>query len=198
MLSKEEIQDLKQQLSDQIKNLPLEKKAAAQAQIDSMSAEALETMLKQQTNKAPQEILRSIVSGEIPSRKIDESPEAIAVLEIKPLSKAHILVIPKKKVTNGELPKPISKFANKIAKRVTIKYKPQGVEIIPESKFGEQVLNIVPYYKDKVTLQSARYDASDKELDEIYTRLKKVPRKEVIRQKKPKSTTAIVLKRKIP
>lgn len=69
MLSAEEIQELKDQLSEQIQHLPSDKKAAAQAQIDNMSSEALEAMLNQQSSKKPQEILRSIVNGEIPSKK---------------------------------------------------------------------------------------------------------------------------------
>lgn len=197
MLSAEEIQDLKQQLSDQIQHLPPEKKAAAQAQIDQMSPEALESMLKQQSSKAPQEILRSIVNGDIPSKKIDENKEAIAVLEIKPLSKAHVLIIPKKKVTLGELPKEALALAKKVTKKINSKYKPIGIQTLPEKKFGEQVLNVVPYYKEPLTLQSSRYDATEKELDETYKALKSTPKKEVIKQTKKKSDV-IQLKRKIP
>ena len=47
-LKSEEIKELKKQLSEQIKHLPHEQKLEAQKQIDSMSPEALETMLLQQ------------------------------------------------------------------------------------------------------------------------------------------------------
>ncbi len=196
MLSAEEIQELKDQLSEQIQHLPPDKKAAAQAQIDNMSSQALETMLNQQSSKKPQEILRSIVNGEIPSKKINENKDAIAVLEIKPLSKAHVLIIPKKKVT-GEMPKPIVTFAKKVAKKITSKYKPLGIEIIQETKFNEQVINVIPYYKEKLTLQSPRYDAKEIELEEVHKMLKAPVRKEVIRPAK-KTTNVLQLKRKIP
>lgn len=196
MLSAEEIQELKDQLSEQIQHLPPDKKVAAQAQIDNMSSQALETMLNQQSSKKPQEILRSIVNGEIPSKKINESKDAIAVLEIKPLSKAHVLIIPKKKVT-GEMPKSIVTFAKKVAKKITSKYKPLGIEIIQETKFNEQVINVVPYYKEKLTLQSPRYDAKEIELEEVHKMLKVPVKKEVIRPAK-KTTNVLQLKRKIP
>lgn len=196
MLSAEEIQELKDQLSEQIQHLPPDKKVAAQAQIDNMSSQALETMLNQQSSKKPQEILRSIVNGEIPSKKINESKDAIAVLEIKPLSKAHVLIIPKKKVT-GEMPKSIVTFAKKVAKKITSKYKPLGIEIIQETKFNEQVINVIPYYKEKLTLQSPRYDAKEIELEEVHKMLKVPVKKEVIRPAK-KTTNVLQLKRKIP
>ena len=51
-LTKEEIQELKSQLLEQIKDLPSDKKAEAQAQIDSLSPEALESMLNQQKSSS--------------------------------------------------------------------------------------------------------------------------------------------------
>ena len=43
-LTKEQIQELKKQLFDQIENLPLGQKESAQNQINSMSSEALEVL----------------------------------------------------------------------------------------------------------------------------------------------------------
>ena len=55
-----------------------------------MSSEALEVMLKQQQTQAQQQpIFRSIISGEIPSKKIDENKYAIAALDVKPISKGQ-------------------------------------------------------------------------------------------------------------
>ena len=47
-------------------------------------------------------IFCSIIKGEIPSTKIDENDEAIAILEINPISKAHTLIIPKTHITTEE------------------------------------------------------------------------------------------------
>lgn len=95
------------------------------------------------------------------------------------------------------MPKPIVTFAKKVAKKITSKYKPLGIEIIQETKFNEQVINVIPYYKEKLTLQSPRYDAKEIELEEVHKMLKAPVRKEVIRPAK-KTTNVLQLKRKIP
>jgi len=102
-LTEEQIKELRSQLFSQIQHLPPEKKEAAQAQINSLSPEALESMLKQQSEN---NIFRSIVSGKIEAVKVGENSEAIAVLDINPISQGHTLIIPKKPVSNQkDIPK---------------------------------------------------------------------------------------------
>lgn len=43
-------------------------------------------------------IFSKIIAGEIPSYKVAESDEFIAFLDINPLAKGHLLVVPKKEV----------------------------------------------------------------------------------------------------
>ena len=43
-------------------------------------------------------IFSKIIAGEIPSYKVAESPDFYAFLDINPLVKGHVLVIPKKEV----------------------------------------------------------------------------------------------------
>ena len=43
-------------------------------------------------------IFTKIVNGEIPCYKIAETEECLAFLDVQPLSKGHVLVIPKKEV----------------------------------------------------------------------------------------------------
>ncbi len=43
-------------------------------------------------------IFTKIISGEIPAHKIAETSDFIAILDINPLVKGHVLVIPKKEV----------------------------------------------------------------------------------------------------
>jgi histidine triad (HIT) family protein len=45
-------------------------------------------------------IFSKIVSGEIPSYKVAESENHLAFLDIQPLRKGHVLVIPKKETDN--------------------------------------------------------------------------------------------------
>jgi len=48
VLTEEQVKELKRQLSEQIKHLPPDQKTAAEQQINGMSPDALESMLKQQ------------------------------------------------------------------------------------------------------------------------------------------------------
>jgi len=43
-------------------------------------------------------IFSKIIAGEIPSYKVAESPDFYAFLDINPVSKGHVLVVPKKEV----------------------------------------------------------------------------------------------------
>src|SRR3989344_1684851 len=110
-LTHEQAEELKEQLREQVKDLPAQQKEAALNQIASLSTEALEAMIKQQQERAasggsadrPQKgVFRSIVDGDIKAYVIAENKDAIAVLDIKPVSNAHIVIIPKKPVTEAK------------------------------------------------------------------------------------------------
>lgn len=68
-------------------------------------------------------IFSKIVSGEIPSYKIDESKDFLAFLDVNPLREGHTLVIPKKEVDyifnieDNELSE-LWKFAKQVAKKI--------------------------------------------------------------------------------
>ena len=197
-LKPEQITELKKQLSQQIQNLPEDQKEKAQEQIEKMSDEAIEEMLKQQTQTASQPIFRSIVSGEIPSKKIDEDKSAIAVLDIKPISRGHIIIIPKNKVEKPEkLSKAIATFANKISEKIISKLKAKNTEIQPQFAFGEIILNIIPIYDEPLTINSPRQETKEEDLEKIYLLLKEEKKIPVIKKKKTHSKI-IKLKRKIP
>ncbi len=205
MLNSDQVKELKKQLSAQIQHLPPEQREEAQQQIDDMSPDTLESMLKsQQEGSSGKNILRKIVEGSLPSRKIDENKTGIAVLDIRPVSKGHTLLIPKTPVTTHQpLPTPLFTLAKKIAKRIKRKLKPSGVEIQTETKFEEQVINVVPYYEKPLSITSPRYEATQEELESMHRLLVARPRKAPIR-KKLESTTyrepekVLTLKRRIP
>lgn len=204
-LTHEQIQELKKQLSQQIQHLPPGQKEQAQEQIDSMSGEALESMLNQQRTQVQQKsggkekgVFRMIVDGEIKARKIDENKEAIAVLDIRPFSKGHTIVIPKKPVDDArKLPPLVFSLAKIIAKRMASKLKASGTEIQTESKFGEAIVNVIPNYGKQIT---ERYEASEQELDAAVQALKVVvkPKVEKIKKEKKKEENVLKLKRRIP
>lgn len=66
-------------------------------------------------------IFTKIVNGEIPAHKIAETPDYLAFLDVFPLAKGHILVIPKKEIdyifdVEDDLLAGLMVFAKKVAK----------------------------------------------------------------------------------
>ena len=118
-LTDSQITELKSQLKAQTQDLPPDKKAEAEKQIDSMTPEALELMLQQQQSQTPK-IYRQIVKGEIPAVKAGESKTSLAVLDNKPISKGHIVIIPKKPAkTPKKIPKSSFRLAEELSKKIT-------------------------------------------------------------------------------
>ena len=200
-LTEEEIKELKSQLFEQIKDLPPQQKEAAQAQIDSMSSEALEAMLNQQKSQS-QKIFRMIIDGQIPSVKIDENSHAIAVLSVKSVSKGHTLIIPKAPVTEEpKLPKEVHNLSEKISKKLIGSLKAKSTQIIPEKSFAEIILNVIPIYDKPITLQSKKIDIPAEELEKLkieinIEKINKEPEKIIVQKKrKPRP---IKLQRRIP
>ncbi len=183
-LTKEQIQILKNQLREQIKNLPEEQKEEAEAQIEEMSDEAIEAMLENQKS-AQKPIFRSIIAGEIPSKIIDENKFAIAVLDTRPISKGHSIIIPRKEVKEGKnIPGQAFTLAKKVAKRTTDKLKAKSIEIQTEFKFGEIIINLIPIYEKQLSLNSPRQEIPEPELTELAQLLKVLKRAK--RTNKPK------------
>lgn len=205
MLTPEQIKELKDQLRKQIQHLPQDQKEEAEQQIEEMSSESLEAMLEQQKSKGKQPqkgILRAIVDQEIPSKKIDENKHSLAVLDIKPISKGHIIIIPKIPAKDAKaIPTSAFSLAKKLAKRISSKLKSKGTEIQTESKFGESVINVIPVYDKPLDIYSPRQDASEKDLSEVYDKIKvikkpKIQKIKIIKEKQ--SADIIKLPRRIP
>jgi histidine triad (HIT) family protein len=82
-------------------------------------------------------LFTKIVNGEIPSYKVAENDEFLAFLDIMPLAKGHVLVIPKKEVDNifdieDELLSRMIVFAKGVSKQMqkVIDCKRIGVSVI--------------------------------------------------------------------
>jgi len=206
-LSKEQIEQLKDQLKEQVSQLPEDQKTEALKHIDDMSDEAIEMMLKQQQKGSPenqtsQSPFRMIVSGDLPSKRIDENSKAYAVLDIKPISKGHTVIIPITAVPKSEdLPTEAFELAKKVSKRIISKLKAEGTEIQTQFMFGEIIINVIPIYDKPLSINSPRQEIKpediDKELDPIYFELKEEKKLPIIKKRKVSSKT-IKLKRKVP
>lgn len=188
MLSNEQAEQIKKQLLKQIEStFPDDKKEAARQQVDSMDSEQLEEFLEQnnlvqQKGTGQQCVFCSIVDGKIPSSKIGETDDAIAILEINPISKGHSLIIPKEH--SAKIPKSVSLFAEKISKKIKSKLKPKKTEITPSELFGHKILNILPVYKDE-TFNSDRHPAKPEELEKIKSQLEEKQKAKTIKKSKP-------------
>ena len=205
MLSEEQIKQIKKQLLQQIENFPEDKKEIAKQQIEEMDSEQLEEFLEQnnlvqKSENQQQCVFCSIVEGKIPSSKIDENEDAIAILEINPISKGHALVIPKNH--DDKISKKVISFAEKISKKIKTKLKPQKVDIAKSELFGHQVINIIPNYKDNhlISMNSPRQKANPEELEKIKSQLEEKPKKpKPIKRAKPeKIDENIRLPKRIP
>jgi len=205
-LTDEQIEDIRTQLREQIQNLPEDKKAQALQQIESLSPQALESLLKQQSSGSKKEsksVFRMIIDNDIPSAKIDESRFALAVLDINPISKGHVIIIPKKPVPDSNLlPTMAFSLAKKLAKKLTLKLKTKSIEIQTEIKFGEVIINLIPCYGPQLNLGSPRSSSTIEQLEEIASELrhKEKSKIEKIKIKTSKNSESPVLKlpRRIP
>jgi len=194
MIPNEQVQLIKEKLIQQINStFPEDKKSFAIQQVKDMNKEQLESFLtenkliktqesKEKENKC---IFCSIVSGEIPSYKISENNDAIAILEINPISKGHCLVIPKEHVESKEkISKETIALANEISKKIKKELKPKQVKTIFSNILGHEIINLIPVYKDE-EINSPRQQAKPEELKELQKKLQeKEPKPEI--KEKPK------------
>lgn len=102
------------------------------------------------------DIFCKIISGEIPSKKIYEDELVIAVLDVNPRSKGHVLVVPKKHYQdlydiNNETLNHILKVAKTISKRLIDKLNCQGITLEQNNGISQEVkhfhLHIIPKYE---------------------------------------------------
>jgi len=209
-LNSEQAEKVRQQFIKQIEsNFPPEQKDAAIAQIRAMSNDELEDFImrnnevaRNATSSGPSEekcVFCSIIEEKIPSYKIDENKKNIAILEINPLSRGHVIILPKAHTSTAKMNPSALTLAKKIAKRVKEKLKSEDVKIETSSLMDHSFVNVIPLYKETPL---KKYHAEEKELAEIQQLIKIKPKKK--REPKPKSKTEIkdkhypLIKKRIP
>jgi histidine triad (HIT) family protein len=181
VLSKEKADIIKKQLLKQVETLPQENKEQIKEHIERLNEEQLEEFLKQnkidvseefdkkpQAKIQPECVFCEIIKNKIHSYKIAENKKSIAILEINPLSKGHSIILPLKHIKTEELPKSSLGLAQKIAKKIKKKLKPEDVKIETSSFQGHSFINIIPIYKE-ITLK--KYQASESELKQLQKKL---------------------------
>jgi len=195
MLTEEQVEDIRDQLLEQAASFPEDKREAVKEKILSMTPEEIEEFLKQnqsmsqegqgeQKHGNQQCIFCSIIEGKISSYKIVEEKEEIAVLEINPIAKGHILILPKKHLETTKIPKSSFSLAKKIAERVKEKLKPEEIKISTNKILGHGLIEVIPLYKG--TNPNQRKKAEEKELLEVQNLLKIIKKEVKPRAKKSK------------
>jgi len=205
MIDKNQVENIKKQLISQLEASDLSNKEEVKSSIQEMSEEELEEFLiKNKLIKSKQDLSESqcvfcsIAEEKIPSYKLDENEENVAVLEINPISKGHILVIPKKHIPSSkDLPSSAFSLAKKISKKVRTKLKPKEVKIETSNLFGHKIINILPIYKEE-SLSSKRSKASEKELLNLQKIISTEKKPRITKIKKPKAKLEIKEKLWLP
>ena len=169
MLSEKEALELKKKIISQIETtFPPEQKDSAISQIEAMNSEQFENFLEKNNlvkkDGSGECIFCSIASGKTKSCKIEENDDAVAVLEINPISEGHTIIIPKEHT--DKISDKINEFAEKISKKIQEKLNPKRVEIFQRAIFGHEMINILPVYKDE-TPESERKSVRVDELERI-------------------------------
>lgn len=191
-LTKEQLEQVKKQLMEQISSFPAEQQQAMKEQISTMNDTELEEFLiknKMISSENQENPFRMIVEGKIPSYKISETNNAIAVLEINPISEGHTIIIPKTAKKPNEIPEEILEFSKNLSEQLKQKLNCKEVIIQTSEMFGEAIINLLPVYKNE-TLNSKRKKASE---DDLRITLEKIISKEpeVIKKPKKKRKTSI-------
>lgn len=215
MLTEKQSEEIKAQIISQIESsFPQEKKRFAIDRVKSMTPEELEAFLaknnlslaKTSQEGAPRSqqcVFCSIVSGEIDSNKISENEDAIAVLEINPVSRGHVLIIPRQHalVQEKDHEKGIKKLIKNVSSTLKKKLKPKEILTSQSNLFGHETINIIPRYRDEAA-NTERRQATSEELLGLKALLsskpKKVPVEKKPRKAKLKPEEKVWLPRRIP
>lgn len=125
-------------------------------------------------------IFCKIAAGEIPSRKIYEDKDLIAIMDLNPTSKGHSLIIPKEHCTNiydidEDIAAKVIKTAKKLATKMTVALNCDGFNLLQNN--GETAgqtmfhfhMHLIPRYKDADNnmLKFTSVSFSDEEMDAI-------------------------------
>jgi len=198
-MASENLEAARRALLEQIDMLSMDdsQKAEIRERVRNSSDEELVSMLKQQnemqnTNDGDSEscIFCSIISKKVPSYKIAENDEALAVLEINPASKGHTIIIPKSHGRINEMSHSMKTMAKEVSEKLQERLSPDRIEISRQEMMGHTLFNILPIHPNTPL---KKVQADQKELAEIQKSLTSEPikvnvKKEVIIQdtKKPK------------
>jgi hypothetical protein len=173
-LSKEESDNIKQHLMQQLGRIPENQQAEVKKRLEEMPPEQVEQMIKQDelTHLGGQCIFCSITHGKVPSVRIAENAENIAILELNPLSKGHTLVLPR-----DHLDKPLpstNDLINEVSSMLKI-LNPKKIHINETKIMGHPIVEVIPLFGD----EKERRKATPEDLERVKAELMVKPKVEV-------------------
>ncbi len=217
-LTDEQARAIKEQLLKQITQLPQEQQAQATQYIQSMNNQQLEEFLRknqmmQEQQKAPtstnktqpkskkltktekekqQCVFCALSKKTMPSIALYEDKDHLAILEIKPFSQGHTIVIPKKHIKKTKsLPSKSFTLANMIGKHITKKLKALSFQVTTTAEMNHAIINIIPIYK-KQPLTYERHETKQEDLQKIAIRIGVIKKRKAPKKKKAKSQKSTI------
>ena len=164
--------EIRKSLIEQVSKLPAEQATELRQKIESMGEDELKSIFNSQ-----QCLFCEIISGRIETFKVHESENILAILDINPISKGHVLVMPKRhfqflsQIPN-EIIYEIFSFAKTLSLIMIKAMNSQGITINIvqgiEQNVPHTAVNIIPRYKDdKLNFLAERQKSSKEELERI-------------------------------
>jgi diadenosine tetraphosphate (Ap4A) HIT family hydrolase len=185
MLNQEQAEQIRSTLLKQIDGFPAEQANQAKElreQILNATPEELEKFVKQGSNSSPEAcIFCKLASGEIKTFKVYESPNILAFMDINPVSKGHLQVIPKRhfqfifQITDDVLFE-LFMIIKKISPLLINLTGAKGLTTIfhqgKEQTVQHFSVSLIPRFnEDELNFEQQRQKANDKELSEISQQL---------------------------
>jgi histidine triad (HIT) family protein len=207
-IDSEQAKSIKEQLLKQLDSFPEDKREEIKEYVNSMNTEQLEEFLIQNnliktedntSKNSPKQgnecVYCLLSSKQIASLPIYEDKDYLGVLEIRPVSQGHVILIPKEHVkeTKNLKSKALS-IADKIGKHLVKKLEAENFQISTSDEMKHAIVNIIPKYKGKEP-DYKRTPADTKKLQELALKIgqiKKSEKKQVEKKKsdkKPKEET---------
>ncbi len=199
VLTEEQANQIKKSLLSRLENFPEDRRKEIVEKVNLMSTPEVENFIKENklTHLGDQCIFCSIVSGKNPSFKIAENAKDIAILEITPLSKGHVLIVPKNHEEGlTDSSKELTKFVADILKS---KFSPQEIKINTKEIMNHKLIEIIPIYGDEKERSPTSEETLIQLQNEILSNLE--PQKKEIslpKEKPPKPKILPKLKPRIP
>jgi len=129
-------------------------------------------------------IFCQIIDNKIPSKKVFEDENVVAILDINPATSGHVLIMPKEHFSimpqiNDDLLKKIFSAAKKISNALLKGFQAQGTTVFIANGLaaGQRaqhfMIHIIPRFKEDGFPDIPKNKATEKELDEVIEEIKK-------------------------